>query len=317
MAKACTGRRWGTVPQQGSKQVDRDAAAGQPLILCGVSEVKLILEIINSRENTGVKKLARLVSSKKERDRQGLFVCEGARLCLDGLRSGHRPLEVYTTARARGKYSELFRLVEAAEKACQITEEIAAKVTDTTTPQGVLAVFKKLDNWKTTDTIKSGAGDFGESRKFVLLSQVQDPGNLGSVMRSCEAFGVDGLLLSSGCADVYSPKALRASMGGVFRLPVAVDVEMREEIAALRALGVKVYAAALQEGAISVRNCDFSGSSAIVIGNEGSGLAEEIAEACTGAVVIPMAGQAESLNAGVAAGILIWEMAEAKREHRR
>ena len=262
--------------------------------------------LISSKTNADIKWLKRLIDSKKERDEQGLFVCEGARLSLDGAAGGQTPVACYYTAHAAQKFPAVAALAEQCPKAAMITDDIAAKLADTHSPQGVFAVYKKLDNSQTADTIKRG--------KKVLLSAVQDPGNVGAIMRSCEAFGVQELILSEDCADRYSAKVLRASMGGIFRLPTRVTADLAAEIADLRRAGTHVYAAALTQDSHPVEACDFAGSCAVLIGNEGNGLTDGLIASCDGTVMIPMPGGAESLNAGVAAGILIWEMT---REARR
>lgn len=267
----------------------------------------LPLKQITSRENPEIKNLRKLLSSKKERDGQGLFVCEGIRLCLDGIRSGHTPAAIYMTEETAAKHPELAEAAGQAGCAAVIPRFLAESVADTKSTQGVFAVFKKLDNLKCPVTIRNG-----KCFRYVLLSTVQDPGNLGAILRTCEAFGVDGVILSPDCADPYGPKALRAAMGAIFRLPVAPGADLAAEIRSLRGQGAAVYAAALRKDAVSVKDCDFSGASAILIGNEGNGLPEALIAACTGSVMVPMAGGAESLNAGAAAHILIWEMTGSK-----
>lgn len=268
------------------------------------------MERITSRENPQIKRMAKLLASRKAREEEKAFVCEGTRLVLDGVASGETPLLLLVTEQAITRYPALEEVVGTAERTLLISDELAARLGDTRTPQGVFALFKKLDNWKTAVTIKSGGG----KRSFVLLSKVQDPGNVGAVMRSCEAMGVDGLLLSDDCADLYSPKTLRAGMGAVFRLPVRVCENIAAEISALRKAGVAVYAAALRPDAKRLGRFDFPAASAVVIGNEGGGLDDDIINACDNTVLIPMAGGAESLNAGVAAGILIWELCGKREE---
>jgi TrmH family RNA methyltransferase len=262
-------------------------------------DIKTSFERVSSRDNAAIKRLVKLMSSKKERDESGLFACEGARLCLDGFASGQLPVEFYATEDALSRYPELHDAAEGAGRSYLITDALADKISDAKGTQGVFAVFKKLDNWKSCVTMSSG--------KYVLLDQLQDPGNLGSIMRSCEAFGADGLILSADSADPYSPKALRAAMGGVFRLPLRISDDIGAEVAALREAGTRVYAAVVRNGT-PVRQCDFSGGCAVLIGNEGNGLSDGLAALCTDRVTIPMRGDAESLNAGVAAAILIWEM---------
>lgn len=253
--------------------------------------------VITSKENKQLKHCAKLVSSKKYRREQGQFVAEGQRLCEDAVRSGLKPLQAFLV---EGMLDKCGTILEQSEQVFVITEDLSAKISDTETPQGVFCVFQALDNSETVDTIKW--------QRVLLLSSLQDPGNIGTIIRSAEAFGIDGLVLSSDCPDLTSPKVLRSTMGGVFRLPIKVVDSMEEAIAALRQQGFAVYATALSEKSVPITELDLSGKTAAVIGNEGNGLTQQVIDACTAQTIIPMAGKAESLNAAIAASIVIWEM---------
>lgn len=255
------------------------------------------LSIIQSRDNRWIKRAAKLLSSKKARREEGLFVAEGLRLCEDALRSGLLPQEIFVTQEALPRCQQL---LEATQRRYLISEELAARLGDTQTPQGVFCVFPTLDNARPLDTMKG--------QRLMLLSSLQDPGNLGTIVRSGEAFGIDGLILSEDCPDLYAPKVLRATMGGVFRLPIQRVPSMVEAICDLRRQGFAVYGAALSPESIPVQQLDLRGKVAIVIGNEGNGLSPQVLAACTAPLIIPMAGKAESLNAAVAASVLLWEL---------
>ena len=253
------------------------------------------LEKITSKENAKLKAAAKLLQSKKERKAAGAFVAEGKRLCLDAFYSGQKPLRIFVTEglmEQEATQQELAPLLQAAPECYLIPDALAHRLSDTQSPQGLFCVFEILDNSCRLATIKKN--------RLVILSSLQDPGNIGTIIRTCEAFGVDMVLMSDDCPDLYAPKTLRATMGGIFRLPVQRCSDLKEEILSLRHQGVQVYAAALHR--------DFAQPSAIVIGNEGSGLTDSIIEACTAPMIIPMAGRAESLNAAVAATVAVWEM---------
>lgn len=253
--------------------------------------------VITSKENKQLKHCAKLVSSKKYRREQGQFVAEGQRLCEDAVRSGLKPLQTFLV---EGMLDKCSSILEQSQQVFVITEDLSAKISDTETPQGVFCVFQALDNGETVDTIKW--------QRVLLLSSLQDPGNMGTIIRSAEAFGIDGLILSSDCPDLTSPKVLRSTMGGVFRLPIKTVDSMEAAIAALRQQGFAVYATALSEKSIPITELDLRGKTAAVIGNEGNGLTQQVIDACTAQTIIPMAGKAESLNAAIAASIVIWEM---------
>ena len=146
-----------------------------------------------------------------------------------------------------------------------------------------------------------------ESGKYILLENVQDPANLGAVSRTAEALGLTGIIVSGGC-DIYSPKALRASMGALLRLSVLETGDITGTIENAKKNGMKTYASVPDSRAVSVTDTDFSGGAIVVVGNEANGVTEETLASCQGTVTIPMAGRAESLNAGAAASILMWEM---------
>ena len=175
------------------------------------------------------------------------------------------------------------------------------------TPQGVFCVCELLDNLSGLDKIEdiknAGLG-------FLALENLQDPANMGAIIRTAEALGMDGILLSDGCCDVYNPKVLRGSMGGVFRLPlINVGDERGGRKTCFR--GDCMLCLRYRQGCgSSARSGVFKGS-VCVIGNEGSGLKSQTVSACTGKITIPMGGRAESLNAAMAAGIVMWEMARA------
>lgn len=261
------------------------------------------MEQITSRANEKIKNLSRLLNRRKARGEQGLFVTEGVKLTLDAFDAGLIPAEVYLTQALLERIPVLEKIIDRAENAAIISQELADKVADAQTPQGIFCLFPVLDN--TADTVK-----IRNSGQYLLLDSLQDPGNVGAIIRTSEALGLDGLFLTSNCPDLYSPKVLRASMGGVFRLPIGLVDDPLTAIDRCRSRGLPVYGAALSQGALMLDTRLFTKGAVVVIGNEGSGLGERTAAACENLIKIPMAGSANSLNASVAAGILIWEMTQ-------
>ena len=261
------------------------------------------MERITSRENPQIKQLTKLIAQKKERTRTGLFVAEGARIAADAVKSGLAVEQLFLTPQARERYpQEAALLTEKAQQIYELTPELAQKIAKPNPPHGVFCVLPMLDNHFQTATIW-GTGH------YLVLCSLQDPGNLGTIIRSCEAFGIDRLFLTDDCPDLYSPKVLRATMGGVFRLPITVVDNLPGLFEKFWGEKVPVYAAALQEGAKDITQLPLNQGGAVVIGNEGKGLPPEVVALCDSAVIIPMAGRAESLNASVAASIVAWEMA--------
>lgn len=260
------------------------------------------MEFIKSKDNPGIKALCALNSMKKEREKTGLFICEGPKLASDALRSGFIMQELYLTDKALLKYDDIAQeLIENSPHSRLITEEISKKISATEAPQGIYAVYKRLDNTACGVKIISGG-------KYILLAGIQDPGNLGTIIRTAEALGITALYTDKTCPELFSPKVLRASMGGVFRLPVQENCDFLGLTADMRDCGIKVYATAIENNAASVTEVSFERGAAVMIGNEGSGLTEEQISYCDESLMIPMGEQAESLNAAAAATIFIWEM---------
>lgn len=254
--------------------------------------------MISSRQNAAVREMRELLREKRTRDERGLFAVEGDHLCAELAKSGFKATMALMTERAAQRYPKTAAaLMKACPEAQVITEELSAYISDTKAPQGIFAAAEK----------PAPAEGFGGARRLVILDGVQDPGNVGTVIRTAEALGIDGALLSRDCADVWSPKALRASMGSALRLK-CITGELSQMIKELRAQGFGVYGAMLDESAQRLGETAFPERAAVVIGNEGAGVSAAVRAACTGAVYIPIRG-AESLNAAAAAAILLWELA--------
>ncbi|WRS28897.1 RNA methyltransferase [Oscillospiraceae bacterium MB08-C2-2] len=258
---------------------------------------------MTSRDNAQVKEIVRLLGQKKQRENTGLFVTEGVKLSLEALESGLHLESVCMTPQAAEKHRELEPLKAAGAHTLFIAKELALRISDTRTPQGVFCIWKQRPHTEADILLK-------ENGRYLILCSLQDPGNMGTVLRTSEAFGVDGVFISSDCPDLYSPKVLRGAMGGIFRLPIALCPDMPALLERLAQKGVALYASALSQEAQSLPQMTFQGSCGLLIGNEGNGLSQELLERCSHQVMIPMAGRAESLNAGVAAGILLWEMCD-------
>ncbi|MCL2298697.1 MAG: RNA methyltransferase [Firmicutes bacterium] len=265
------------------------------------------MPLITSRENPHIKAAVRLRNAAAERCASGKFFLEGFRLCADACGSGYAPEELFLTPAAREKY-QTAPLERAAAQVFEITETVAQKLGDTQHPQGVFAVCgmkpSSLPGSPTNPQIRWGGLARGVPLRYIALENLQDPGNLGAVARTAEALGLAGLIIGNGC-DPWHPKALRASMGALLRLPV---IRTDDLPGALRSSGLPCYAAVPDRGAASVLACDFTRGGILAVGSEAEGLSEEAIAACTCAVTVPMPGRAESLNAAAAATILMWEM---------
>lgn len=259
--------------------------------------------LITSRKNLLIRDAALLASSAEARQARQEFLCEGARLCQDAARSGVGIRACFFTQPAREKYGKyLGPVLESAQEAYLVEDHVAKLLSDTKNPQGVFCVCK-WPFW----THSFGFTVSGEP--FLLLENLQDPGNLGTILRTAEALGVERVFLLGGCCDPLSPKVLRASMGAVFRMGLFRGAPAQELAEVLGKHGYALHGAVPDSGARRVTEIDFTkGRHAVIIGNEGSGLTEEALSLCQDRVTIPMAGRAESLNAAAAATILLWEM---------
>ena len=205
--------------------------------------------------------------------------------------------EIYISRSFAGEYSSW-----KAPEGCPVEvvdDKVFKAVSDTETPQGILAVIRQKQwDWRAVSTSKSPM--------ILFLESVQDPGNLGTILRTGEGAGIDGILMSRGCADLYQPKVVRATMGSIYRVPAAVVDDPEETIKSLRRKGIRVYAAHLA-GTHSYYEKDYRSGCCFMIGNEANGLSNGLAGLATDYIRIPMKGQVESLNAGVAASLLMYE----------
>ncbi|MBR5135227.1 MAG: RNA methyltransferase [Clostridia bacterium] len=252
---------------------------------------------LTSRDNPLVKEIGKLLSDAKYRRKSGRFAIEGARLCEDAARSNVTIVAALATPLAAEKYAASWQAVTAvAASVYTVSETIARHLSDTDAPQGIFCLCEAGE--RTFEVCENGV--------YLALEDMQDPGNLGTVIRTAEAFGVDGLLLSKGCCDRYNPKVLRASMGGVFRMPMKVCEDLTAELRALNER-LPVLACVVDADAEPIMAAPKNGAVA-VIGNEGNGLTAAAVAACGRRVTIPMAGRAESLNASMAAGVVLWEL---------
>ena len=258
--------------------------------------------MITSRENPAIKRVRSLLGSAKARRESGRFVLEGARLCADAAGCGVTVEAAFLTARAEQSYPEFTRVVrEAAATVYEIPDALADAIGDTQHPQGVFCICVPPAARLSADDLPSGG-------RFLALEDVRDPGNLGTVLRTAEAFGTDGILLSAGCCELYSPKVLRGSMGGALRLPVLVVPDLTKAIGRWNAQGFRTIACVADAAATPMPKADLGDGCILLIGNEANGLRPETEAACTERMTIPMKGRAESLNAAVAASIVLWEL---------
>lgn len=244
------------------------------------------MERITSRKNPKIQYWKKLASSASFRKEAGEYICDGLKLLEEAL-SGDAELTAILTAEG---------LPEGLTAPCPVYElprDLLDSISPMKSPQGLLFTCRLPE-----------AGPLPEGRRYLVLESVQDPGNVGTILRTARAMGYDALLLLPGCADLYSPKTIRAAMGALFHQP-AREITY-EDLEGLKQRGVTLYGAALAGNSRDLRRADFT-SFGICIGSEGHGLSKRLLELCDSCLIIPMEKHCESLNAAMAAGILMWE----------
>ena len=260
----------------------------------------LLESSITSVQNARVKAWAQLLD-KKGRDKQGQFIIEGVHLVQEALESG---AAIETLVVAEDRQHELpdgllKQAVDAGIECIAVSEQVLAKCTDTLTPQAAFAVLSKLD-WSLDDFMRADSVGL-----VVVIDGIQDPGNLGTIIRSADAVGATGVLLGRGTVDLYNPKTVRSTMGSLFHLPI-VQGDLRDALPQAASQGIAIVTTSLQ-GKRSCYEYDFRQPVWFVVGNEGQGVSAEVSALATEHILIPMQGQAESLNAAMAATVVLFE----------
>lgn len=259
---------------------------------------------ITSRENTKIKEVIKLLKDKKYRDDCKKIVTEGLRLCKELLLSDVQVSEVFYTEKFNNKHGDYLKkfIDVAVDGSYCVSEELLCHMSDTDTPQGIICVCKYTEKFDSFDKIKDSVNVIG-------LENIQNPSNLGTILRTCDAMGVDAIIITGETCDIYNPKVIRGSMGSVFHLPIVYIKNSEEAISVLSDNKFSTYAMVLDENAEKIVNLPREQEKRVLfIGNEGNGLLPETINQCSSKTTIHMKGKSESLNAAVAASIAIWEM---------
>ena len=260
--------------------------------------------MITSASNGRIKYIDNLMQKSKFRRSEGKFVAEGIKMFNEAPKGD--VLEVYIKEGAYDSFD-----TETKKKLERIgyevlSEPVFKKVTDTVTPQGILSVIKIRES-----SIEDILSD--ENPIIAVLENIQDPGNIGTIIRTAEGAGVNGLLLSRDCVDIYNPKVIRSTMGSVFRMKFAY-VDIDSVFDSFRSKNIETYALALDKKAQAYDKYDYKKPVALFIGNEGNGLKESTIKKCNNTAFIPMCGEVESLNASVAASLMMYEIFRQRRQ---
>lgn len=261
--------------------------------------------MITSNANKGIRETIQLMQKPKARKEKGLFVAEGVKMFLEA--PTDRIEKVYLAENASAQLS-----VPCKQKLAKIkipyetvTDDIFRKMSDTKTPQGILCVLRQY-RYDLEAMLKTPAP------LFLLLEDIQDPGNLGTIFRAGEGAGITGVIMSGSTVDIYNPKTIRATMGSIYRVPFLYTPNLPAVIEKLTARDITVYAAHLQ-GEKIYDACDCKKGTAFLIGNESGGLREETVKKAAARIKIPLSGEVESLNAAIAAAVLMFEAARQRQ----
>ena len=272
--------------------------------------------MITSLSNQKIKNVTQLLTSTRQRREQRLYVIEGVKLFMEAPAAQIR--QVFLTQegyekirRARPEIASLVTdgmMQNLKGPACElVSDEVFARMSDTKTPQGVLCVMA-MPEYSLSDLMAKHA----DSLLILALEEIQDPGNLGTLMRTAEAAGAAFIVADYKTADLYNPKVIRSTMGAIFRLPVLYTEDLARTLTRLGSKGVRLFAAHL-DGRRDLWETSYPDKTCFLIGNEGNGLSDEISALSDCMIRIPMEGKTESLNASVAASLLLYEW---KRQHR-
>ncbi len=282
--------------------------------------------MITSLANGRVKGLVALREKNRVRNQEGLFIAEGIKMFEEAPICRIR--EIYLGEDFREQYGkeERYAFIWKKLESCQeyggqkifieqVSREVLKRISDTQTPQGVVFVMEQFSCLpeRLVEQAVERRKDGGRPPLFLLLEDIQDPGNLGTMLRTGEGAGVDGIIMSRGTVDVYNPKTIRSTMGSLYRVPFAYTDDLGQTIRLLKKNDISVYAAHLKGEKYFDEIC-YEGGSAFLIGNEGNGLGRETADLADEWLKIPMEGKLESLNAAVAAALMLYQAAGCARK---
>ena len=259
--------------------------------------------MITSLQNNQVKNIIKLNQKAKARREQGLFIAEGRKMFLEA--PLHWIEKVYVSETVEKQDTEVMEKASRTEWEA-VTDSVFRQMSDTQTPQGVMTVLRK-PSYEPEDILK------GKKPLIMVLEDLQDPGNAGTIFRTAEGAGVDGIFLTKTCVDITNPKVIRSTMGSIYRMPFLYVEDVVSLEKKLKEKGIRSFAAHLK-GENSYDHESYKGGTAFFIGNEGKGLTDQAADAADCLIRIPMCGKVESLNAAMASGILMYEAARQRRE---
>lgn len=263
--------------------------------------------IITSNSNAKVKQIVQWRDKAKDRRKDGVFLAEGIKMFEEAPDDGILEVYVSETAIQKPNIIQNKKIADKLDRHGFLTvkDDIFDRMSDTQTPQGIITVMRRMEH--DLERMLSV-----ENPLLVVLETLQDPGNLGTIIRTGEGAGVTGIIMNSNTVDVYNPKTIRSTMGSIYRVPFVYVDDLGALVVKLREKGIHTYAAHL-EGRNYYDSFSFKGPTAFIIGNEGNGLTRELADSAEEYLKIPMEGQVESLNAAISTALLMYEAHRQRR----
>lgn len=265
--------------------------------------------LITGKTNSTIVKIGKL-QNKKYRNEEKLFICDGIKLFLeaDKFDAVIKYIIIDNNAKLNQEICEIIKKYKGKGTSILCVETDAfKKLTTESAPQGIITV---CEYYFTKYSFVDAASCKNNITKIMMLESVRDPGNLGTILRNAVAFGIDNLILSSDCVDIYSPKVVRSSMGAIFKLNITVVDDLLDTIANFKKAGRRVIGTALGRDSLVLSKDQIYKSDVFILGNEGHGLSEETIKNCSDTLFIPICENTESLNVSIAAAILMWEISK-------
>lgn len=260
--------------------------------------------MITSVSNTQVKQVIALKKKARERKKQGVFLVEGVKMFCEAPRQDLVKTYVSETFFQDSENKKMLQGISYEV----VKDSVFSQMCDTLTPQGILTIVKQPHY-----TLKN-IFELSDDPLFLVLEDLQDPGNVGTIFRTAEGAGVTGIVMTKNCVDIYNPKTIRSTMGSVYRMPFVCVEELEPVLKIFREKNIITYAAHLQ-GKNTYDEEDYKGGTAFLIGNEGNGLSDRLSGNADKKIIIPMGGKLESLNASIAAALLMYEAARQRRKN--
>ncbi len=266
------------------------------------------VDLIQSKSNSTVTELSKLLN-KKYREQRKLFVCDGIKLFLEAVTFEANIRYIVLENNTVFSDEILQKIKECVEKDTIILcveDYVFSKLTSENSPQGIITVCDFYDKMHTFSANVENC----ENESVIMLQSIRDPGNMGTIMRNAVALGIDRLILSSDCVDIYSPKVIRASMGAIFKIKVDVVTDFLKSVEIFKQSDRRVLSAAIDDRALILGKDSLEKNDVVILGNEGHGISDDVIKASTNTLFIPMRENTESLNVAMASAIIMWEISK-------